>query len=211
MFSNIRIETDPYPYIVWDKLLSDDEYTVLSSTMPEHIEWNYAVNIMQHENEAWKLYTNKMTSIDFHAQLLELFGLKIDNSVGLRKRDIAQFVTESFVAIRKPTGPTVWCLNPHCDSKYAVTSMVHYFKADDDTDNSGDFVILRPIAPIKYITSDSRITYADPDCFEIVETIPYGKNNAVCTLATPDSWHAILPRNNNIRRTVNISYERAKL
>jgi len=47
MFSNIRIETDPYPYIVWDKLLPDDEYTTLSSTMPEHIECNYAVNIMQ--------------------------------------------------------------------------------------------------------------------------------------------------------------------
>ena len=205
LFSNATIETDPYPHIIWDKLLDDDVYNELQSTMPEDVEFNYAVDILQNGNALWKEYVEYFNSIDFHKQVLDVFGLDISNSVGLRKRDKADYVTESFIAIRQPSAD--WCLLPHVDSKWAITSMVHYFKSNSDTDESGEFVILKPKKDINYIKKGKRINFADPNCFDVVKTVPYGKNNAICTLAGPTSWHAIRPRTANIRRTVNISYE----
>ena len=207
LFLNARIETKPFPYIVWEKLLDDDIFEELCNTMPEHDPFNYASKIIKNESQIWKEYANYFTSTEFHKQILEVFGIEIDKDIGLRKQDNTEYVTESFIAIRQPTYNN-WCLYPHVDSKWAITSMVHYFKKKDDLDNSGDFVLLNPIKEIRYIENDSRITYADPDCFEIIERIPYGRNNAICTLTTPNSWHGILPRKKNVRRTVNISYER---
>jgi hypothetical protein len=207
LFSNAIIKTDPFPYIVWDKLLDDDIFEELCSTMPEHDPFNYASKIITNESKIWKEYAEYFTSTEFHKQILDAFGISIHESVGLRKRDQTEFVTESFIAIRKATGKE-WCLYPHIDSKWSITSMIHYFKKIDDTDDSGDFVLLKPIKEIKYIKNNSRINYADPNCFEIIERIPYGRNNAVCILTNNLGWHGILPREKNIRRTVNISYER---
>jgi hypothetical protein len=207
LFSNATIKTDPFPYIVWDKLLDDDVFEELCATMPEHDPFNYASKIIVNESKLWKEYAEYFTSVEFHKQILDVFGIPIHNNVGLRKRDSTDYVTESFIAIRQPSGDD-WCLYPHIDSQWAITSMVHYFKKADDSDNTGDFVLLNPIKDVKYIEDDKRIKYADPECFEIVETIPYGRNNAVCTLTGPTAWHGILPREKNIRRTVNISYER---
>ncbi len=207
LFSNATIKTDPFPYIVWNKLLDDDVFDELCSTMPEHDPFNYASKIIQNESNLWKEYAEYFTSVEFHKQILDVFGIPIHKDVGLRKRDQTDYVTESFIAIRQPSGNN-WCLYPHVDSKWAITSMVHYFKKANDVDDSGGFVLLRPIKDIKYIENDSRISYADPECFEIVEKIPYGRNNAVCTLTNSAAWHGILPREKNIRRTVNISYER---
>jgi hypothetical protein len=206
LFSNARIETSPFPYIVWDKLLDDDIFDELCSTMPEHDPFNYASKILENESKLWKEYAKYFTGIEFHKQILNIFGIEIHNKVGLRKKDKTDFVTESFIAIRQPTGDK-WCLHPHIDSKWSITSMIHYFKKKDDTDDSGDFVLLKLIKDVKYIETNPRIRYADPDCFEIIERIPYGRNNAVCILTNPIGWHGILPRKENIRRTVNISYE----
>ena len=206
LFSNARIETDPFPYIVWDKLLDDVLFDELCATMPEHDPFNYASKIIENESPQWKEYAEYFTSVEFHKQLLDIFNVQISESVGLRKRDRAEYVTESFIAIREPNADK-WCLHPHVDSKWAITSMVHYFKKHDDDDYSGDLVILKPRKEITYTRIDNRIKYADPDCFDIIETIPYGSNNAVCILTGPNAWHGILPRKHNIRRTVNISYE----
>ena len=207
LFSNARIEKEPFPYIVWDKLLDDDIFEELCSTMPEHDPFNYASKIIKNESKLWKEYAEYFTSVEFHKQILNVFDIQIDNSVGLRKQDNTKFVTESFIAIREPSIDD-WCLRPHIDSKWAITSMVHYFKKPNDDDASGDFVILKPNKEITYTRSEKRISYADPNCFDVVETIPYGRNNAVCTLTGPNVWHGILPRKKNIRRTVNISYEK---
>lgn len=206
LFSNAKIEFDPYPHIIWDNLLDFDTFNELEKSMPKDLEFNHAVNILKSENTLWKSYVEYFTGIDFHKQILEIFGLEIGKTVGLRKRDIADYVTESFIAIRQPTNND-WCLYPHIDSKWAVTSMVHYFKSDDDTDDTGDFVILKPIKPITYVKEGPRIKFADPECFEIVKRIPYGRNNAICMLSGTNTWHGILPRKQNTRRTVNISYE----
>jgi|TARA_B110000908_G_scaffold157892_1_gene198429 hypothetical protein len=207
LFSNARIEKEPFPYIVWDKLLDDDIFEELCTTMPEHDAFNYASKIIKNESKLWKEYTEYFTSVEFHKQILDVFDIQISDSVGLRKRDNKEFVTESFIAIREPSADK-WCLQPHIDSKWAITSMVHYFKKSNDDDASGDFVILKPNKEITYTQLDKRIKYADPDCFDIVETIPYSSNNAICTLTGPNVWHGILPRKTNIRRTVNISYEK---
>lgn len=207
LFSNATIKTEPFPYIIWDKLLDDDVFEELCATMPEHDPFNYASKILENESPLWKEYAQYFTSMEFHKKILEIFGIEICSNVGLRKRDKTEFVTESFIAIREPSYKD-WCLYPHIDSKWAITSMIHYFKKIDDDDNSGDFVLLKPIKKINYIKKDNRISYADPDCFEVIDRIPYGRNNAVCILTSPNAWHGILPREKNLRRTVNISYER---
>lgn len=206
LFSNATINQSPFPHIIWEKLLDDKIYEKLQADMPTNLSYKYAVDILHTGSNIWKEYVRYFTGKKFHKQILNAFGISMNKSVGLRKRDKTKYVTESFITIRQPKSD--WCLYPHIDSPWAVTSMIHYFKRDNDTDNSGDFVILKPKKKIEYIEQGARIRFADPDCFDIVKTIPYSKNTAICVLVGPSSWHGILPRVSNERRTVNISYEK---
>ena len=77
LFLNATIKTDPFPYIVWDKFLDDDIFEELCNTMPEHDPFNYAFKIIQKESKLYAEYVEYVTGIEFHKQILDVFGIPI--------------------------------------------------------------------------------------------------------------------------------------
>lgn len=202
----------PYVYQYFDKLLSDSTFDKLSKEVPRDIEFYHASKALTEKDGLFFEYIKALNSIEFHQAILDKFSENIkltDENTGVRKIcSQSDYVTESYVCNRRASGDE-WLLLPHCDSEFAITSMIHYWKERKDPDNSGSLYILSPRndRDIEFVDDDSIINYARPCAFNIAREVEFSSNSAVCILSKKGTWHGIGPRFKNNRTTVNISLE----
>ncbi len=219
----------PYKILVIDDFIPEPIYTALESHFPENPSYISAIDLFESSNELWKSYLKSVNSVDFYNCLLKKFQVDIkltEENLGLRKKDLHKhYVTESYTMTRKGSNidplmndlskmDSLWMLPPHNDSQYTLLSLVHYipqpsfnnFTPSSISKERGSFFVVKPRKTIRYFNTNSIITYAYPEDFDVIQEIPYQKNRAVVVLRDVSSWHGIGPCD-FIRRSVNMSLE----
>lgn len=214
------IVTDPYPYLVVHDALPESYYEELYRTMPVPSTQGMGQNerrdvrslaVLQGDySKLWQDFVAYHTSAEFFGELWSIFhdsimkyypDLNPDMSCGPRGTG-ADLQMEAQAGIDTPVTEWSTVRGPHLDNPVELYGGLLYMRDPDDYSEGGHLEVQRYTRDPEWFGK----LELKRSCVETVAVVPYRANTLVIFLNTPDSIHAVTPREptEHLRKHVNI-------